>query len=318
MNALKISFLFLFFAGAINAQINLVPNPSFEDTVFCPSVSDNMQDVQDWSSFGNSADYFNGCSATPTNVPYTAFGYQLAHSGTAFCGVVTYLKANHPNGNNYREYIGVQLLTPLQIGTRYYFSFYAVSAQHYGSIGFFSNNIGLRFFTNSYSKLNPAPVDNFAHIKLDTLLNDTVNWLRISGSFIADSIYQYVSIGNFYDYLNTDTLIFTSSNPFCAYSYIDDVCVTTDSLFNETWTGLQNIELNEIHIWPNPVQNYFQFSAKQLIDEVTIYDSRGKLIKSENVNALEGRIDFDVLSDGIYFAVFRKERDFSVYKFLKF
>lgn len=182
---------------------------------------------------------------------------------------------------------------------------------------FFSNNIGLRFFNNSYSKLNPAPVDNFAHLKLDTLLTDTVNWHKISGSFIADSNYQYVSIGNFYDASNTDTLIFLPF-PLYAYYYIDDICVTTDSLFNETWTGLQNLKLNEVHIWPNPIQNYFQFSAKQQIDEVTIYDSRGKLIKSENVNALEGRIEFDVLSEGIYFAIFRRESDFSVHKFLKF
>jgi hypothetical protein len=36
------------------------------------------------------------------------------------------------------------------------------------------------------------------------------------------------------------------------------------------------------------------------------------------VNALEGRIEFDVLSEGIYFAVFRRESDVAVHKFLKF
>jgi hypothetical protein len=316
MNAIKIFLLLLFFAGVGNAQVNLVPNPSFEDTVNCPLGLDNMQEVLGWSSFRNSADYFNGCSMTPMNVPNTAFGYQPSHTGNAYCGVITYWKGNSVLTNNYREFIGVQLLNSLQVGTKYYFSFYAVSAQN-NSIGYFSNNIGLRFFTNIYSKTNPAPLDNFAHIKLDTLLTDTVNWLKISGSFIADSSYQHVSIGNFYDYINTDTLVYLTF-PQCAYSYIDDVCVTTDSLYNETWTGLQNIVLNEIHIWPNPIQNYFQFNAKQLIDEVAIYDCRSKLIKSENVNALEGRIEFDVLSGGIYLAVFRRESDVSVHKFLKF
>ncbi|MBK7964473.1 MAG: T9SS type A sorting domain-containing protein [Bacteroidetes bacterium] len=315
MNAIKIFFLLLFFAGVGNAQVNLVPNPSFEDTANCPQFLDNML-VQNWSSFGNSADYFNSCSSTGMNVPNTAFGYQPSHSGSAYCGVITYWKGNSVLTNNYREFIGVQLVNSLQVGNKYYFSFYVVSAQN-NSIGYFSNNIGLRFFTNTYSKTNPAPLDNFAHIKLDTLLTDTVNWLKISGSFIADSSYQYVSIGNFYDYLNTDTLVYLTF-PECAYSYIDDVCVTTDSLYNETWTGLQSIDLNDITIWPNPIQNYFQFSAKKQINEFTIYDSRGKLILSENVNAVEGRIEFDILSAGIYFAVFRRERDFSVQKFLKF
>lgn len=45
-------------------------------------------------------------------------------------------------------------------------------------MGFFSNNIGLRFLNNSYDKLNPAPLDNFADIKLDTLLTDTVTYIN--------------------------------------------------------------------------------------------------------------------------------------------
>ncbi|MBK9636893.1 MAG: T9SS type A sorting domain-containing protein [Bacteroidetes bacterium] len=312
-----ITFILVFFILPLaEAQINLVPNPSFEDTVFCPIVLDNMDDVQDWSSFGNSADYFNGCSTTGMNVPNAVFGYQLSHSGNAFCGTITYHRGNSSVGNNYREYIGAQLLSPLQIGTKYYFSFYAVSATKNGA-GFFSNNIGLRFFNNSYSKLNPALVDNFAHLKLDTLLTDTINWHKISGSFIADSNYQYVSIGNFYDASNTDTLIFLPF-PLYAYYYIDDICVTTDSLYNETWTGLYDIEKSDINLWPNPVQDYFQYKSKHQIDEVIIYDSRGKLIKREFVNSMEGRINVGVISEGIYFASFKKNKIISVHKFLKF
>ncbi|MBK9638300.1 MAG: T9SS type A sorting domain-containing protein [Bacteroidetes bacterium] len=315
MRPLLVFFVMLFNMPLLKAQLNLVPNPSFEDTVSCPLGLDNMQEVLGWTSFGNSADYFNGCSIS-MNVPNTPFGFQSSHSGNAFCGVINYWKGNSFLTNNYREFIGVQLVNSLQVGTKYYFSFYAVSAQS-NSIGYFSNNIGLRFFTNSYSKTNPAPLDNFAHIKLDTLLTDTVNWLKISGSFIADSSYQYVSIGNFYDYLNTDTLVYLTF-PQCAYSYIDDVCVSTDSLYNETWTGLQNIEPSEVQIFPNPVQDYFQFKSIHKIDEIIIYDSRGRWIKSELVNSTEGRINMGSISDGIYVALFRKEKSISVHKFLKF
>lgn len=306
--------LFLFNLPLAEAQINLVPNPSFEDTINCPPFLGSML-VQNWSSFRNSSDYFNGCSLTSTNVPNTTFGYQFAHSGTAFCGVITYLRGSSPNTNNYREFIGAPLLSPLQIGIRYYFSFYAVSAQN-NAIGFFSNNIGLRFLTNQYNNLNPAPVDNFSHVKLDSLLTDTVNWHKISGSFIADSNYQYVSIGNFYDYLNTDTLVYTPF-PQTAYCYIDDVCVTTDSLYNETWVGLHHVELNEVQIWPNPVQDYIQYLSTVRIDEVIIFDIRGRLIKSEKVNSMVGRIDIGTISSGIYFALFKKEKTISLYKFIK-
>ncbi|MBK7886086.1 MAG: hypothetical protein IPJ86_01900 [Bacteroidetes bacterium] len=192
-------------------QVNLVPNPSFEDTVVCPQFLDQMDACLGWSSYRNSPDYYNACSpVSGITTPNTSFGFQYANSGLAYVGVATYRKNNSPTGNNYREYIGSELTTQLQIGTKYYFSFFTVSAEK-NPIGFFSNNIGLRFFTNFYSLLNPAPLDNFAHIKLDSLLTDTVNWLKISGSFIADSNYNYISVGNFYDSQQTDTLIF---NPF--------------------------------------------------------------------------------------------------------
>lgn len=96
MNAIKIFLLLLFFASVGNDQINLVPTPSFEDTVSCPSFIDNML-VQNWSSFGNIPDYYFGCSTTGMIVPNAVFGFQYANIGKAFCGVITYLKGNHPN-----------------------------------------------------------------------------------------------------------------------------------------------------------------------------------------------------------------------------
>lgn len=297
------------------SQLNLVPNPSFEDTVICPTGLDNMTEVLSWFSFGNSADYFNTCSSV-MNVPNTSFGYQSAHSGNAFCGVATYLKANHPNGNNYREYIGVQLTSILQIGTRYYFSFYSVAADK-GSTGFLSNNIGLRFFSSAYSKFNPAPLDNFSHVKYDSILVDSINWLKISGSFIADSNYQYVCIGNFYDYLHTDTLAYIPF-PFSAYYYIDDICVTTDSLFNETWTGIHDIEQDYVQVFPNPAHEFVQFKSNQIIDEVRIFDSRGKYIRKEDCNSMECRIMIEGLDEGLYFICFGNSKYASVRRIVKF
>lgn len=112
----------LFILPQAKAQINFVPNPSFEDTVICPQFLDNMPDVQDWSSFGNSADYFNSCSAV-MNVPNAVFGFQPSHSGSAYCGVVTYFKGNSVLSNNYREFIGVHLLNSLQIEQNTIFHF---------------------------------------------------------------------------------------------------------------------------------------------------------------------------------------------------
>jgi hypothetical protein len=65
------------------------------------------------------------------------------------------------------------------------------------------------------------------------------------------------------------------------------------------------------------MQDYFQFNSYQQIEEIKIYDSIGKLVKSEKVESQEGRINLEILSEGIYFASFRKEKTISVYKLLK-
>ena len=293
------------------AQINLVPNPSLEDTVYCPFGLDQVNASVGWSSFRNSPDYYNACLP---NVPNATFGYQHANSGNAFIGLATYYKRNSVTGGNYREYAGVSLINPLQIGLKYFVSFYAVLAEK--NTGFASNNLGLRFFTNSYSLTNPAPLDNISHLRFDSILVDSINWTRVKGSFIADSNYQYLCIGNFYDYLNTDTL---TATPFMtvAYYFVDDICVTTDSLYNETWTSLQIIQQNEIEIWPNPTSGFLQFQTVKLTEEVLIFDSSSRLIKSVQINAREGRIDLTELVAGIYFASFRNEKTILVHKFLK-
>ena len=66
------------------------------------------------------------------------------------------------------------------------------------------------------------------------------------------------------------------------------------------------------------MQDYFQFKSIHKIDEINIFDSRGRLISNKKINSSEGRIDLGIISDGIYFATFGKEKTISVHKFHKF
>ncbi len=50
---------------------NLVPNPSFEDTVMCPSGSGLVEYCANWKIFRDSPDYFQECASLSTlSVPY--------------------------------------------------------------------------------------------------------------------------------------------------------------------------------------------------------------------------------------------------------
>ena len=118
----------------------------------------------------------------------------------------------------FREYIGVKLLTPLVIGVKYYVSFKACLSDN-PSIVYASNKLGALFSTISYSVdsfcLPPCnstllPPKNFAQVYSDSIITDTANWTTISGSFIADSVYQYVIIGNHFDNTHTSVILLDS------------------------------------------------------------------------------------------------------------
>jgi len=93
------------------------------------------------------------------------------------------------------------------------------------------NKIGV-LFTNVFygdTTVIPAPVmNNFAHVYTSVIITNTTSWTAISGSFVSNSAYQYILVGNFFDDANTDTTILSGS--VCAsYYFIDDICVSTDS-----------------------------------------------------------------------------------------
>lgn len=123
-------FLFIIFTLDVEAQINLVPNPSFELYDTCPSATSPISFATGWESYTDSPDYFNSCSSIGTgyNVPSTGFGYQMAYDGNAYGGIALY----GVNTTPVREYFGIQLLSPLVIGQKYFISFEASLADALG------------------------------------------------------------------------------------------------------------------------------------------------------------------------------------------
>ncbi|MBK7964747.1 MAG: hypothetical protein IPK10_05295 [Bacteroidetes bacterium] len=126
------------------AQLNLVPNPSFEDTVYCPTGNNQIDACEQWLNFGNSPDYFNACSNPAFAVPNAVFGFQYAHTGDAYAGVACYLHPNAAPPPNYREFLGVELNNTLVIGQKYFVSFYLVNPGSF-NIAIACNKIGINF-----------------------------------------------------------------------------------------------------------------------------------------------------------------------------
>lgn len=309
-----IFYLFFIFVNLF-AQ-NIVINPSFENKISCPTIGGSqMQYSTNWHGYRRSPDYFNSCLTDPTgfSVPTNAFGYQPAATGNSYAGIFAYVGGSNAGDTVYREYIGGQLSNPLIIGQKYYVSL-KINTPNNTNVNCHSNNMGVLFSKIAYvdtvtssiedNITNRAPIVNFAHVYNSTIITDSVNWITISGSLIADSSYQYIIIGNFFDNQQTSH-IKVNTAPYCnSYYLIDDICVSTDSMTCNGITGINEYDNKSlsIKVYPNPAQQSFIIELpNQQNFNLFVYDVTGrKVFQRTNATGIVS-IDCSGFNSGIYF-----------------
>jgi hypothetical protein len=226
--------LLLFAALRCEAQGNLVPNGSFElleedcDSLQC-CFNVGSRPLH-WYSWQNSPEYFNACATDSlVDVPQNGMAYQQAADGQAYVGFYAY----QPTAE-YREYVGVELIDPMVPGVAYNVSFrlnLAWDGNYWGGSDGGCNNVGALFSMVSNAWLGisgPAfGFRNYAHVHSTAILTDTANWVLVSGTFIADSAYQHLVMGNFFDNDNTDVMHIPPPGTVGAvYVLVDEVCVS--------------------------------------------------------------------------------------------
>lgn len=255
-----------------------------------------------WMSFNQTPDYFNDCNNTNCGVPSNKNGYQYAKSGIAYGGFI----AKTLSCSNCREIIGSQLNQPLIVGQTYYVSFYVnrsyntVPFNNYNNMAI--NKLGLKFTTVPYGMfVNTIPINDSAHVYTNNIITDTIGWTKISGPFTADSAYNYLAIGNFFTDSLTTHILLDSIASF-AYYYVDDVCVSTDSNYCNSISGVSHFDYkNPIKIFPNPLADELNIEGIGFT-EIIIYDDLGKIVfaKIFNQTTYRTKILVPVLSKGLY------------------
>ncbi|MCK6650004.1 MAG: gliding motility-associated C-terminal domain-containing protein [Bacteroidia bacterium] len=204
-----------------------MPNPSFEDTINCPSNISQLYNCSNWiTPTTGTSDYFNACASVVSGVsiPSNGAGFQQPKNGNAYVGISPYQRSSPTGPFNYREYIQAMLIDSLITNNVYCVSFYlncaSISSISIDKIGLYFSNIPVNSSTSIFLPYTPqieSPVGFY--------LTDTLGWYKVEGTYTALGGEKYITIGNFRDELATDTIhtdpLFASS----AYYYIDDVSV---------------------------------------------------------------------------------------------
>jgi hypothetical protein len=298
----RLFFLFaLVCATAMQAQ-NLVPNPSFEEYDTCPTNISQIDYAVGWTSLSGSSDYFNACADDSMGVPSNLAGYQQAATGQAYAGVATFL-VGIPY---YRENIWTQLTTPMIVGSIYYLSMKAspggFSSDENDSPRWASSGIGLRLSTIPLAE--GLYQDNHPLMSLDQVLQDTAVWTTISSTFVADSAYQYVLIGCFWEdsYLDT-VLIDPSADTDGAYAFIDDVCISDQFGVCDIAAGIEDrvVTPKSVAIHEQNGRLIIHVSGSQnLPAELHIMDSAGRVRCNASLVFNDGSIDISSFPSGFY------------------
>jgi len=301
-----IIYLCLFSAIKADSQ-NLVLNPSFEDTILCPTTIFPMQCKYWYRATMGSPDYFSeqpNIFCGTSYVPQSGVGYQYARTGIAYVGLATLMQPLNPNYLNRREYIGGELSDTLKQGHEYCVSFYVSVAEE---LKYVTDGIGL------YLSVDSA-VDYTININLSfipqienpsgNIIYDTLNWVQISGTYIANGGEKYLTIGNFKDNANTMIDSINNSVPqsqYESYLFIDDVSVI------DCTVGISEVNdnLSIGKLYPNPARTvvYYEDNLNDIEKGIIqLQDISGRNLKEYSLKSGANRVAIPVtdLAKGIY------------------
>ena len=203
---------------------NLVPNPGFESYVSCPTSFSQIVQAAPWDTpTTGTSDYLNACAPVffpSVNVPQNEQGYQAAHAGVGYAGLIPYSAAP-----DYREYVSAPLLAPLAAGTPYLVQFWVSLAD---SSLYAIDRLG------AYLSVGPVgPVPNWAPLAVTPQVESPANvplanatgWTLISGSLVAAGGEDHITIGSFRNDASTALTPGPGTWPGGSYYYVDDVSV---------------------------------------------------------------------------------------------
>ena len=310
-----IFILFILSIAASYAQNNLITNGSFEDVNGCPWVNNTINEgfVYQISNPANyTPDYFNYCYTllgfpyNTSGIPSNSRGYQLARTGNAYIGLDLWEK-NAPG----RDFIQIKFKTELKQGHRYYFTCYLNLANKFR---YATANFGAYFSGDSVSipVLDVLPFVPQIENPDSNILTDTLNWVPITGTYLANGGENFLLLGNFkpvaegydtaYQYYGSPT------HANWAYYYIDDVSLID---LDSTLAVKENETMAQVELFPNPASSVLNIKLNATQQQYSITDTKGNIVLQNLINKQEQlQIDITELPSGFYVISFLNKKGY--------
>ena len=298
--------LFLAWAGYGACAQNLVPNGSFEEYTTCPTYLGYPQYATGWQGL-LSADYFHRCQSNLiVGVPFNGIGYQEPFDGDGYIGMGT------APFDWTREMVAIELTEPLQAGVPVCLSF-KMAVGGFGSLSvnsavYTANGMGLRFFNQVPNLSEFYEFPNSAALYMQEVPTDTSIWYETIGTYVPDSNYTHLVVGNFFSNGNFTTQVFDSTgygNFYASYAFVDDIRVSFDFQYCES-TGTGNgYSYRTMRVYPNPFVE--EINVKLLHPAEgrvwwSVMDMEGRTCRTGATTAHSGQVHFntDKLPAGVY------------------
>jgi len=234
----------------LHAQ-NLVPNPSFEDTLSSipcswATIGQLNSISSEWTVPNNSSPDIRSANL-PANCWSSSYptvanrsGAQTPRLGSKTAGLVA---AWRPTTNpNRREYIQTQLDSNLIVGADYIVSMYLSLGENSSYI---TNKFGVFFSSGAIAyPLVQTNIPLTPQVEYNTYVVDDVNWVLVQDTFTATVAFDHLTIGNFANDANSN-LINIGGSYIGTYYFIEDVTVQEIStILPVTFSKINAIALN--------------------------------------------------------------------------
>ncbi len=239
--------------------------------------------------------------------PQNWVGTQDPATGNAYVGVMCF-STNGGADNSIREYPGIALSAPLVPGQTYHAAVKAAlttgGVGTNGSFRYAVNRLGLLFTMQPFVITDWDSVPNRAHVQAVNVITDSIDWVSIEGSFIADSAYAYVVVGNFFPDITTAWSEVVPNGIYgYAYYYFDDVCVSLDPADCMGTSYVQQTDRATPVVFPAPFAE--NLTVAGIVDgrwAIRLYDLSGRVVRSQTHHAVNGSLhcSFRDLANGTF------------------